>query len=168
MTGASIEPTQHAESTRHAWLEFRVPPPVVALVVAGLMWSVASWGPAIALPVSRRALVGVLVCVGFAFDLLGLLAFRAVRTTLNPLRPETASTLVTHGIYRVSRNPMYVGLALLLTAWAVHLSSWLAFIGPVLFVAFITRFQIAPEERAIARLFPDEYAAYAGRVRRWV
>ena len=149
-------------------LDHRIPPPVVGLLVAALMWWVAAQPPK--LPLSgglRLALTGVLVALGLAFDLLGLIAFRRSRTTVNPLQPQKTSALVTGGIYRVTRNPMYVGMAFLLAAWAVYLASAWALLGPLLFVAYITRFQIAPEERVLRDRFP-EFEAYAARVRRWL
>ncbi|HWA11516.1 MAG TPA: isoprenylcysteine carboxylmethyltransferase family protein [Burkholderiales bacterium] len=152
-----------------AWLERRIPPPVVALVVAAAMWSVAGAGPRWTLqPAFHFALVAIVAATGIAFDLLGLLAFRRARTTVNPLRPEKASSLVTGGIYRVTRNPMYVGMALVLLAWAAHLSALLPFAGIAAFVAYITRFQIRPEERALDALFGQSFADYAARVRRWL
>jgi protein-S-isoprenylcysteine O-methyltransferase Ste14 len=75
---------------------------------------------------------------------------------------------VTHGLYRISRNPMYVGSVLLLLGWAVYLSALLPFAGIAVFVAYITRFQIRPEERVLAALFGEAYANYAARVRRWL
>ena len=116
----------------------------------------------------KAAVVAFLALVGVAFDLLGLFAFRASRTTANPLKPERATSLVTGGIYRVSRNPMYVGMAFLLLAWAVHLSALLPFVGPVVFVLYITRYQIQPEERVLKDIFGDSYLAYAARTRRWL
>ena len=101
------------------------------------------------------------------FDLLGLLAFFRRGTTINPLRPAKASALVTGGIYRITRNPMYVGMAFLLAGWAVWLGALWPFLGPVLFVAYLTRFQILPEERILRGKFA-EFDAYATRVRRWL
>ena len=133
------------------------------------MWAVAEVGPQFDLALQAKYIVaGALVVVGLAFDLLGLIAFRASRTTINPLRPERSTALVTGGVYRVTRNPMYVGMALLLLAWAVYLSSLLAFAGPVVFVLYITRFQIQPEERALQATFGEDFARYAARVRRWL
>ena len=133
------------------------------------MWAVAEVGPQFDLALQARYVVaGVLVVVGLGFDLLGLIAFRASRTTINPLRPERSTALVTGGVYRVTRNPMYVGMALLLLAWAVYLSSLLPFAGPVVFVLYITRFQIQPEERALQAIFGEDFARYAARVRRWL
>jgi protein-S-isoprenylcysteine O-methyltransferase Ste14 len=150
-------------------LEKKVPPPVVALLVAGLMWAVAAWPPAVPLPAGvRLPLAAALAFVGVGLDLLGIVAFRRHRTTVHPLRPERTSALVTGGVYRITRNPMYVGLALLLTAWAVYLSALWPFLGPVMFVAYIDRFQIVPEERILEAKFADEFRAYAARVRRWL
>lgn len=148
--------------------EHRIPPPVVALVLAALMWAVSGYGPALGIPsAARLPLAIVIALVGVTFDLLGLIAFRRSRTTINPLRPGNASALVTDGIYRVTRNPMYVGLALLLLAWAAYLDAAWALVGPVLFVAGITRFQIVPEERVLRARFAA-FDAYAARVRRWL
>lgn len=150
-------------------LDHKIPPPIVGALVALAMWLLAPIGPAwVVGPAARHVAAAVLVAVGLAFDLLGLLAFRASRTTANPLKPQRASALVTSGIYRVSRNPMYVGMCFLLLAWAVHLSALLPLAGPVIYVLYITRFQIQPEERVLGQLFGEQYSRYAARVRRWL
>ena len=120
------------------------------------MWGIAGLGPQ--LPIARGPAwlaVAILVAIGLAFDVLGIMAFRASRTTVNPLKPERASALVTGGVYRVTRNPMYVGMVFLLLAWAVYLSAVLPFAGIVVFVLYITRFQIQPEERVLNGIFGD-------------
>lgn len=150
-------------------LEHRIPPPVVGALVAAAMWSVSALGPQLSIPpLPRYVAVALLVFAGLCFDVMGLLAFRASRTTVNPLRPERTSALVTGGVYRLTRNPMYVGMAFLLLAWAVHLSAVLPFAGIVAFVLFITRFQIQPEERVLGDIFGERYTEYAARVRRWL
>jgi protein-S-isoprenylcysteine O-methyltransferase Ste14 len=150
-------------------LEHRVPPPIVGLVIAFAMWLLAALPPVFPVaPWLRQAVSLALVVAGVTFDFLGLLAFLRQRTTVNPLRPESASSLVTGGVYRVTRNPMYVGMALLLTAWAVNLSSAWPFAGPVAFVLYMNRFQIESEERALRARFGEEWSAYAARVRRWL
>ncbi len=95
-------------------------------------------------------------------------AFWRARTTINPLQPQRASQLVTHGIYRLSRNPMYLSLLLLLVAYAVRLGDALSFAGPALYAVCVTRFQILPEERALAARFGPAYDAYRRRTRRWL
>ena len=81
---------------------------------------------------------------------------------------DFASNMVTSGIYRFSRNPMYLGFFLALAGWATYLSHLLAFALLPLFVLYINRFQILPEERALSDKFPQEYTAYKGSVRRWL
>ena len=102
------------------------------------------------------------------FDVLGLLAFRRSRTTVDPFKPHRASAFVASGVYQVTRNPMYVGLLFLLLGWAVFLGSLWPFLAPVLFVPFVNRFQIKPEEKALARLFGEGYATYTAKVPRWL
>lgn len=150
-------------------LDCSIPPPVVGALVATAMWLSAQAGPSLPLAdTPRQVLAGLFAAAGIAFDVSGLLAFRAARTAVNPLRPARATALVVSGVYRVTRNPMYVGMACLLLAWAMLLSALFAFAGPVVFVLYITRFQIVPEERVLGGLFGAQYRQYAARVRRWL
>ena len=116
----------------------------------------------------RVAAAIAIALVGGAFSIAGALAFRRAKTTVNPLRPERASALVTTGVYRITRNPMYVGLLLGLLAWAAGLSSPVSLAGPVAFIMFINRFQIEPEEKALLVKFGPEYETYKSTVRRWL
>ncbi len=151
------------------FLDHKIPPPAVGLLVAAAMWAAADAGPQFALaPQAKHLIVALLIAAGATFDFLGLIAFHKSRTTINPLRPERTSSLVTGGVYRITRNPMYAGMALLLLAWAVHLSAWLPFAGVPAFMWYITRFQIKPEERVLESLFGGDFLNYAARVRRWL
>jgi protein-S-isoprenylcysteine O-methyltransferase Ste14 len=109
-----------------------------------------------------------LATAGACISLMAVISFRRARTTVNPLRPGTASTLVTGGIYRHTRNPMYLGLSIILLGWAVYLANAPALLLLPGFVLYIYRFQIVPEERTLAALFGAEYQAYRTRVRRWL
>lgn len=150
-------------------LENRIPPPVVALLMGAAMWSLAPYTPMLTLAPMPRDLVAALVAMlGIGMALAGAAAFRKAATTTNPLHPERATALVAGGIFRFTRNPMYVGLSLVLLAWAIHLASPLAVLGPLLFCAYITRFQVLPEERAMEARFGDSYRQYKQRVRRWL
>ena len=151
------------------FLEHRIPPPVVGLIIAAGMWAVARIPPIVPMPMLLRVVVAVLLfTAGLAVALGGVVAFRRARTTVNPLKPETTAALVATGVYSFTRNPMYLGMASILLAWVVVLASPWALIGPALFAAYITRFQIVPEERVLAELFGESFAAYARRVRRWI
>lgn len=150
-------------------LDAKIPPPAVAAVAAVVMWGIARLAPQVSIPPGIR-LVGavVLLVIGLAVGIAGVLSFRRARTTLDPLQPGKASALVSSGIYRFTRNPMYLGLLLVLVAWAVFQFSAWALLGVAGFVLYVGRFQITPEERALAGLFGGEYASYARRVRRWL
>jgi protein-S-isoprenylcysteine O-methyltransferase Ste14 len=150
-------------------LELKIPPPVVGLLTAGAMWYLSTVSPALDVPSATR--IGstiVLALIGATFDLAGLAAFLRSKTTINPMRPAKTSVLVTAGVYRVTRNPMYVGMLLLLIAWMVFLAAPWAVAGPLFFWGYISRFQIAPEERVLAAKFGEAWAAYRRRVRRWL
>lgn len=150
-------------------LDTRIPPPLLALAIGIAMAVGAGHAPRIETWVlARKGLAALIAVVALAFDLGAVLQFRRARTTIVPWRPDKSTALVTDGVYRWSRNPMYVGLALLLTALAVYRGSLPALIGPVVFVLYITRFQIAPEERVMQQLFGAQYDAYRARVRRWL
>jgi len=150
-------------------LELKIPPPAVAVLLAGAMWGISLVAPLVEVPAFIRVAAAVTIALaGGGFSLAGVISFRRARTTVNPMKPETTSSLVCSGIYRVTRNPMYVGLLLVLVAWAVFLSSAWALLGPLAFVLYINRFQIAPEERVLSAMFGTGYSAYKSRVRRWL
>ena len=150
-------------------LELKVPPPLVALLVAVVMWALARYSLHIELVDSlRRGLAGALLALGLLCALSAMLAFRRWKTTINPVKPEAAITLVSGGPFGLSRNPMYLGLLLALLAWAVQLAAPLSLIGPAVFVLYIQRFQILPEERVLAVKFGAEFERYRRAVRRWL
>jgi protein-S-isoprenylcysteine O-methyltransferase Ste14 len=146
-----------------------VPPVVATLGVALPMWLVARISPALAVGLPGHLGVAcVFVAAGAAVSLAGVAEFRRVRTTVSPLRPEKASVLVTSGVFRWTRNPMYLGLALALFGWAAYLAHPLAALGVPAFVVWMSRWQIPREERALEGLFGEEFARYRARVRRWL
>ena len=150
-------------------LELKVPPPLVAVLIAAAMWAVSRVTPVAEIPYGLR-LVGaiVLVLAGVAIAMAGVVAFHRAKTTVNPLKPEASSSLVTSGVYRITRNPMYVGMAFALVGWAAFLSSAWSLLGPAIFGLYMTRFQIIPEERVLADLFGAAFSAYQSKVRRWL
>jgi protein-S-isoprenylcysteine O-methyltransferase Ste14 len=151
-------------------LELKVPPPLVALLIGVAMWALSrltqSVTVSVVFPITMTAVV--IVLIGGGITLSGAITFRRAKTTVDPFKPESASSLVTFGVYRMTRNPMYVGLLMVLIGWAVFLVNVWSALGPLVFVAYITRFQIQPEERALASLFGEAYASYKSRVRRWL
>lgn len=150
-------------------LENRIPPPFIMVIFAIFMKGMALAGPVVEVALAVRILVAaVLFLIGTLLAFAGVRTFRQSATTISPLNPDTASSLVQTGVYRFSRNPMYVGMAMYLIAWAAFLSSILALIGVVGFVVYMNRFQITPEERALAELFGSDFDNYQLQVRRWL
>jgi protein-S-isoprenylcysteine O-methyltransferase Ste14 len=150
-------------------LELRVPPPLVALVLAIPMWLVTFIVPSLAWPLAVRVgVAAALAIVGVASAVSGVATFHRAGTTVDPRRPAEASALVDGGVYRVTRNPMYLGVLLVLLAFGAWLANVASLLIALAFVPYMNRFQIAPEERALASRFGSTYDAYRGRVRRWL
>jgi len=150
-------------------LALRVPP----LVVAGLA-GLGAWIVAHALPALRFDSTGRLWMaaafglLGVGFSLLGIISFRRARTTVNPTKPGAATALVVSGVYRFTRNPMYLGFLSLLLGELAWLGSPIALIAAPALVGYLNRFQIAPEECALRERFGSKFVAYTTRVPRWL
>lgn len=149
-------------------LELRVPPVLLTLVFALLIWLTSLWLPGNTIPPQAR-LAGTIILASFGvlIAMLGVISFRQARTTVNPTKPDASSSLVTTGVYRVTRNPMYLGLLIILVAWSIFLSSFFGLVLCLVYVLYLNRFQIQPEERAMQSSFGVDYSDYKTRVRRW-
>ena len=151
------------------FLNNTIPPPIVALFCALLTWAIAQYTASIS--VDHKLLLmgsGLLFIIGVSFDILAIVCFRAANTTINPLKPETTSILVTTGIYTLSRNPMYTGMAIILSAWSLYLGSITGLVGVLVFITYINKFQIKPEEEILSALFNEEFIEYKLKVGRWL
>lgn len=150
-------------------LELRVPPLALLVVFAVAMAALAYALPAAQVEIPAKSLVAIsLVVAGCIVAAAGVIAFRRHETTVNPLTPEQSSALVTTGIYRFSRNPMYLGFLLILAGWSVWLANWVAALLLPGFVVYMNKFQIEPEERVLKEKFAPQFAGYAKGVRRWL
>lgn len=146
-----------------------MPPVALVISTAVLMrfgaWALPEWGfefPGRPYVAGGISLAGALICI------LGVGVFRRAKTTVNPMKPECASSLVSSGIYRRTRNPMYLGFLLILLGWAVYLSNAFAFACTAGFCLYLDRFQIRPEEQALESRFGQDFNDYKSRVRRWI
>ena len=150
-------------------LELKVPTPIVTALLAVCMWCIGSLPPHLPVPpLVRVSIALVILLMGIGFSVAGVVSFKRAKTTVNPLKPETTTSLVSSGVYRFTRNPMYVGMVFVLIAWSVYLSSLWTLIGPVMLLLYLTRFQIQPEERALTTMFGADFVAYQSKVRRWL
>jgi protein-S-isoprenylcysteine O-methyltransferase Ste14 len=154
--------TPSGEPTGH-WLETKIPPPIVVLLIALLMWWIAKVTPHARLShIARLNMAVVLALCGVAFAISGVIAFRRWNTTVRPEHPEKTTALVNTGPYRYSRNPMYLGMLVILLAWTIYLAAPWSVLGLVAFVLYITCFQIIPEERALAAKFGADFQRFCG------
>jgi protein-S-isoprenylcysteine O-methyltransferase Ste14 len=145
-----------------------IPPPIWMLIVGTVMWALHRSFPVLTfVPGHWDRLGWIVMAVAPIAPAAALIQFGRAHTTPKPHVPEAATTLVTSGIYAWSRNPMYLGLAVLLLGWAIGLRTLSALPGPVVFGLLMRHLQIGPEEYALRGLFPAEYAEYSRHVNRW-
>ncbi|MDH5178347.1 MAG: isoprenylcysteine carboxylmethyltransferase family protein [Gammaproteobacteria bacterium] len=150
-------------------MQNRVLPIVIVLCFAALMFVLKLIVPAAPFAFELPMFIPLVVfCGGILVVLLGGIQFRQAGTTVNPLKPEQTSELVSTGLYSYSRNPMYVGFLLFLIAWGLYLGSGPGLLLLPLFVRLLTQVQIIPEEKMLEKKFGDRYTAYSKRVRRWI
>ena len=150
-------------------LDHKIPPPVIALLCAALAWLLVRLTPALGSVLPAKSLIaGLLVLAGIALDVAGFLAFRKAHTTLDPRSPGRSTAIVSSGPYRFTRNPMYLGMVLVLLGLSAYLANPMALIAVAVFVAYITRFQIIPEERLLLSKFGESYAHFTKATRRWI
>ena len=145
----------------------KIPPPVITLIGALLIYYSSPFFPYFTLAAFNVLPILSLVS-GIAVIVFAIKSFKDYKTTINPLKPETASSLVTNGVFKYTRNPMYLGLLLIL----IYLSLIFNVVGGCLvslgFIIYITKFQIIPEEVAMEKLFGNQFLEYKQHVRRWI
>ncbi len=146
------------------------PPPILQVLIAvSIAWLLARFLPVWHFDGSLTiVLIWIFGILGSVFLVLALGIFRTHKTTVDPLNPAKAKHLVVTGVYRITRNPMYVSMAFLLTAWCFYLGDLISFLVLPMFVVAINELQIKGEESALSHNFGDEYEAYRERVRRWL
>jgi protein-S-isoprenylcysteine O-methyltransferase Ste14 len=150
-------------------LELKIPPVAVVLALGAGMWGITRLFPSLTAEYPGRVLVAIALAVlGVAVAIYGVIEFRRARTTVDPRDPGKSTAVVTSGIYGFTRNPMYLGFLLSLVSWSIYLSNLYVVLGPVIFVLYMNRFQIAPEERILSARFGGTYDAYKTAVRRWL
>jgi len=151
-------------------MHLRIPPPIVALIGILLIFLSKDYILILYLhPHLQNTLSILFLIIGFMIIFSATKEFKKSETTVNPMKPETSTSLVTSGIFKYTRNPMYVGLTSILLASCFYFSSLLGIIVYVpLFILYITVFQIIPEEETMKGLFNDEYLDYCSKVRRWI
>lgn len=151
-------------------MHLKIPPAIIAILTLITMVTIAKTLPQYSFSLPYKLLVAIVVAaIGISIAAAGVASFRKLQTTVNPTKPDTASTLAVDGIYRRTRNPMYLGIVLFLTACGIYSANLVALVaGPLAFLVYMTAFQIKPEEDALTLIFGDDYVQYKARVRRWL
>jgi len=150
--------------------ETKVPPPLLAVISALAIIGIWYFYPTLQIEAPRipSKIMGlVIIAVGLIVPLIATHQFRRSNTTILPFNPENTSNIVTSGIFGLTRNPMYLGMMLTILGTVFLTRQPIGLLFVFFFVAFITRFQIMPEERILESKFGEEYRAYKSRVRRW-
>jgi protein-S-isoprenylcysteine O-methyltransferase Ste14 len=150
-------------------LQLKVPPALLMVIFMALMWVMDQLLPVFKQPWAwhERVALGVFT-LAMLLVVAGIISFRLARTTVDPTQPEKATAVVTTGVYRLTRNPMYLGFLLVLLAFVVKLANPITLIMLPLFIGYMNQFQIKPEEQALTELFGQAYEDYLKKVRRWV
>ncbi len=150
-------------------MKFKIPPVIVFLIAFGFLRLIHYINTDLVVDLPYRAYISSLfVILGALAGLLGILEFRKYKTTVDPTNPNKASAIVTTGIYRLTRNPMYLGMALVLLGIIVRYSNPLTLIAMVFLIWYLTQFQIKPEEEILKQNFGKPYQDYLNKVRRWI
>ena len=151
-------------------MHLKIPPAIIAILTLITMVIIAKMLPQYYFSLPYKFLIALAIAAtGIAIAAAGVISFRKLQTTVNPTKPGTASTLAVDGIYRWSRNPMYLGILLFLIACGIYSANLVALVvGPVAFLVYMTAFQIKPEEDALTLIFGEDYVQYMARVRRWL
>lgn len=147
-------------------LDCKIPPVVVLIVSAGIVVGIPYIFPFYGIRSIGLCIFFIVMGAIVAFS--GVLEFRKSKTTLNPTTPEKSSRIVDTGIYRFSRNPMYLGMAFMLVGLIWGLGNYLSWLGFLAFMLYITCFQILPEEKTLKEIYGEPYKEYLTKVRRWL
>lgn len=145
-------------------MKLKLPPPVIFLLTLGLIWLTSDWQNTALFRPLVVPLVGVALLIGG----LSVWTFHQAKTTIDPRHPESSSALVQHGIFRLSRNPMYLSLLILLLSFVFWRGNLWASLWLPCCMVYLHYFQILPEEAALAAKFGQDYQRYCAKVRRWI
>ena len=150
-------------------MKLKIPPPIQTFLAMLMMYGANNLVQINIFDSKYTLFIIVICCLLASFFLISaVLGFKKLKTTVNPLKPETASALVVKGVYKYSRNPMYAGMALFLFSWFLWLGNPINLLIFAGYIFYITEYQIKPEEKALAGIFASEFEMYCKNVRRWL
>jgi protein-S-isoprenylcysteine O-methyltransferase Ste14 len=148
-------------------LKTKIPPPIIAL-----LFIIVTYLSSLVIAPFKFSNQSLMSCLIFLLGLVCVLSamrqFKQKNTIINPMTPQKTTTLVVDGIFNYSRNPMYLGLLLVLTSSGIYFGAWLSLLLVPIFYFLITTLQIIPEEEAMLELFGESFVEYTKKVRRWI
>tara|TARA_X000000368_G_scaffold71246_1_gene51839 strand:+ start:634 stop:1080 length:447 start_codon:yes stop_codon:yes gene_type:complete len=148
-------------------MKTKIPPPIVTLVSALLIFFSKELFPNYAF--DYQSMLSIVIFVSGLMILISAVSlFKKKETTVNPMNPEKASSLVVDGVFKHTRNPMYLGMSVVLLSISIQFNLIGGLLIVSLFVAYITAFQIIPEEEAMEENFGEEYLSFKRSTRRWI
>ncbi|WP_305842759.1 methyltransferase family protein [Photobacterium leiognathi] len=149
-------------------MSLRVPPPILLLLSILGMYLLSRFYPVMTFDFDGKSLLISMLCfIGVIPGFMAIIAFAKANTTIDPRYPQKTSRLVTTGIYRFTRNPMYLGLVFFLFAAAFYFSALSCFVVVPVFIWVMNNFQIEPEEAVLLAMFGEDFQHYCQTVRRW-
>jgi len=150
-------------------MKLKVPPAVQTLIFSFSMWVIDKYFILGDFTFNGQKITAkIIFSFGILLTILAIWSFKKAKTSSDPTNPSKATTLVTHGIYKYSRNPMYLTILIVLFSWMIALGNIFNIIILIIFVYYITTYQIKPEEEALTKLFKNDYTNYCNKVRRWI
>lgn len=150
-------------------LTLTIPPPIVGLLSAVGMFLIKKYTDLLPFSLKYQSMLAfAFIVVGFILAVLAAIHFKLDKTTLSPLKPQTSSVLAQQGGFKISRNPMYLGMLFVLLGWGCYLGNVASLLFLPLFVVYMNKFQIKPEEACLRELFGHQYIQYQQKVRRWL
>lgn len=151
------------------FLECKIPPALLFAIFTGLMWITSEYLQSFSLSHPLLSSIAkALFFIGILIGIAGIWEFLKKKTTVDPHRPEKASSFVNSGIYNYSRNPMYLGLLIGLIGVFFYFENLFNILFLIGFILYMNRFQIIPEERAMEKKFGEDFTDYKKSVRRWI
>lgn len=150
-------------------LELLIPPPIVAVIIMIIQYGTYKLFPTCSFYwTGNRLVCTVLIIIGLSLGMVGIITFKKHFTTTNPSKPELSSLIGSSGIYKISRNPMYLGILFGLLGIGFYFENIISILASLLFLIYITQFQIKPEERILEKKFSENYQKYKHSTRRWI
>ena len=145
----------------------KIPPPVLVLILVSSNYFSSKKIDLIHLP--NQDLISIIILlIGILILINPIFKFIKSKTTIDPIKFKKVNKLIISGIYKYSRNPMYLGLLMIVISTSIFFLNIFSITTPLLFYCWINRFQIKREEIFLTEKFGEEYMSYKTKTRRWI